>query len=295
MYYRRKVLLALLETFDNELEPTRLQKLLFLLSRKQRFPSYDFVPYQYGAFSFQAYSDLGTLSKYQQVVQEEGLFRKLDTCSYVDQLHKSDQLQIARLKDDFGNLSRQELVHYTYSTYPWFAINSTIIEQVNLSLKQKNDIFLARERSQKTALFTIGYQGKSLEKYLGQLLEADINILVDVRRNSISMKYGFSKGTLSKACKGVGIEYIHLPQLGIDSSQRQDLTNQADYDSLFIHYAAGLKEQQEAVEVVTGLVEEKKRVAITCFEAEVCQCHRGILAREIESMPEWKHPIIHLS
>ncbi|MCS2389053.1 DUF488 domain-containing protein [Bacteroides thetaiotaomicron] len=61
-------------------------------------------------------------------------------------------------------------------------------------------------------------------------------MLCDVRKNAYSQKYGFSKGQLEKACTGVGIKYIHIPQLGIESEQRQDLKSQKDYEILFESY-----------------------------------------------------------
>ena len=54
MYYRRKIILALLQVFDNELEKIRLQKLLFLFCQQQEKPDYDFVPYKFGCFSYSA-------------------------------------------------------------------------------------------------------------------------------------------------------------------------------------------------------------------------------------------------
>jgi hypothetical protein len=38
MFYRRKIILALIEFFDGELEKIRLQKLLFLFCQKQEKP-----------------------------------------------------------------------------------------------------------------------------------------------------------------------------------------------------------------------------------------------------------------
>lgn len=57
-----------------------------------------------------------------------------------------------------------------------------------------------------------------LEQYLNKLIENDVKVLCDVRRNPISMKFGFSKHQLIKACNGVGIEYKHIPEVGIDLS-----------------------------------------------------------------------------
>ena len=46
MFYRRKILLALMQVFGGELEKISLQKLLFLFMKHKQNPEYDFVPYK---------------------------------------------------------------------------------------------------------------------------------------------------------------------------------------------------------------------------------------------------------
>lgn len=64
LYYRRKILLALLEVFEGQLTAKSLQKYLFLFTRSQSEKTFDFVPYRYGCFSFQANQDIATMAKY---------------------------------------------------------------------------------------------------------------------------------------------------------------------------------------------------------------------------------------
>lgn len=49
------------------------------------------------------------------------------------------------------------------------------------------------------AFFTIGYEGRTRDEYLALLVGAAVTLLVDVRRNPISRKKGFSKRTLEPA------------------------------------------------------------------------------------------------
>ena len=69
MYYRRKILLSILERSKNQtITKLSLQKILFLFSKKQTNPVFDFVPYKQGCFSFQANKDLSVLeTHYQQI------------------------------------------------------------------------------------------------------------------------------------------------------------------------------------------------------------------------------------
>ena len=134
----------------------------------------------------------------------------------------------------------------------------------------------------KPGLLTIGYEGRSLEGYLNLLIRNSVTVLCDVRRNPLSRKYGFSKSTLSKACEGVGIRYEHLPELGIDSEERRDLKTQADYDALFAAYERNdLPKQGAALAKIRGWIEQRERVALTCYEAQACQCHRHCVAEAL--------------
>lgn len=144
-------------------------------------------------------------------------------------------------------------------------------------------------------LFTIGYEGRSLEKYINILLVNDVHILCDVRKNAYSQKYGFSKSQLEKACTGVGIKYIHIPQLGIESEQRQDLKSQKDYEILFESYEKStLKENWDYLLYVRELIDTEKRVALTCFEESHKQCHRGRVAKYLMQLPDITYTLRHL-
>lgn len=294
MYYRRKILLSLLEVFENEVEKIQLQKLLLLLHKWQEKPSYDFVPYKYGCFSFQANADLHTMAKYKQVENHEKTWKRIDKESYIESLKKNDKDVLFRLKRFFGDKTTNELISITYKKYPYFAINSTIAEQV-LNKEELKEVQKLKEKSKKTCLFTIGYEGVSLEKYLNKLIDEGVSALIDVRKNSFSMKYGFSKKQLSNACEGVNICYYHLPELGIVSEKRKALNCQKDYDILFDNYKeTNLKNTIATQEKVVELLIKHNRIALTCFEANVCQCHRKPLAEAITKLPNFSYKLKHI-
>ncbi len=298
MYYRRKQLLALLDTFDGLLTRTQLQKLAFILTRWQDVPIFDFVPYRFGCYSFQANQDLGAL-KQQGLLEETNIqgfhyWKKLDKTDFAAQLKSSDQLFMKQLKRQFGNHSQDDLIRYTYIHYPYYAINSTIAGQY-LNAEQLEKVDAARNCYEGKQLFTIGYEGKSLERYLNLLLAQDVKLLCDVRKNSFSMKFGFSKNQLQYACEQVGIAFMHIPQLGIESDKRQSLKTQRDYDMLFDEYECNiLPKNREHLLHLAGLFVNYNRIAITCFEAHSCMCHRGRVAKALEKLPDWDIPIRHI-
>lgn len=273
LYRRQKILLALLEEFGGTLKNTDLQKYLFLLSQFQQEKAYDFIPYKYGCFSFQAYHDKTKLI-------EKGCLAKVEDWQlakarrYRELLDTQDAEALWLTKNKFGQLTGRDLICYVYENYPYYAIHSEIASEV-LSPAQINRVRECRPRKDGTALCSIGYEGKSLEGYLNILIQENIKILCDVRKNPISRKYGFSKGTLSRALRQLNIEYCHIPDLGIDSTKRTRLSSQADYDTLFEEYERTvLKYNYASVSLLCRLLQEKQRIAVTCFEKSPQQCHR---------------------
>ncbi|KJD31895.1 hypothetical protein PW52_16180 [Tamlana sedimentorum] len=295
MYYRRKIVLALLQVFNNELDKIQVQKLLFLHSRyKTKRKTYDFVPYKYGCFSFQANADLNTLRKYEIVSESSKTWRKIDETNYLAQLDKDDKKIISDFSILYKNKSSDDLISLTYKRYPYYSINSSIAGNY-LNKEELQNLDNYRSYEDEVILFTIGYEGISLEHYLNKLIKNNIKLLCDVRKNALSMKYGFSKSQLKNACEGVGIEYIHIPEVGINSEKRQELNNQEDYDVLFDEYVTNtLTNTTKYQNKILHLLVKNKRIALTCFEANKCQCHRSHLAEAISSLEGFKFEVEHL-
>lgn len=294
MFYRRKVILALLQIFGGKLEKINLYKLLLIFSKRQQKPQYDFIPYKFGCYSFSLHADLVTMYKRELLKDENTSVSKIDSKNYLATLNEIDKTIIRSIFSEFQNSSSDDLMKYTYTNYPYTAINSQTAERL-LTKEQMTIVKKSRPASKKTILFTIGYEGISLEEYLNRLLKNDVKVLVDVRRNPLSMKFGFSKNQLKNYCNSLGIEYQHIPEVGIQSELRQELITQTDYDKLFLFYkknnlSANLLPQQKILSLLIG----KKRIALTCFEANICQCHRKHLAEAITQLPGWNFELKHI-
>lgn len=294
MYYRRKIVLSLLQIFDNRLDKISFQKLLFLLSQAQEKKSFHFIPYKFGCFSFQANADLNTLAKYKLVEPSIKYWKKIDTKDYLSELTPEDIAALRHVKNQYAKLNKDELIALTYRQYPYFAINSTIASTI-LTTEEISKIKNQKPVKNATVLFTIGYEGISLEQYINKLIVNDVKVLCDVRKNAFSMKYGFSKKQLKTACEGVGIEYIHFPEVGIESDKRLALNTQADYDKLFKIYKLNtLSNEVEKQNEILSLLRNKKRIALTCFEANIHQCHRKHLAESISNMEGFSYELNHI-
>jgi len=298
MYYRRKILLALLSVFDGKLTAKQFQKYLFLFTRQQETKSFDFVPYRYGCFSFQANQDIATLSKYGYCkiaeTRKGRIYELTKDDGFINTLKPEDRKILLNVKEQFGDLSQSDLIRYTYRQYPYYATKSVIAKEL-LNSTDLDAIEQQKRHYPEKQLFTIGYEGISLETYINKLIINDVNVLCDVRKNAYSQKYGFSKKTLELACKGADIEYIHLPDLGIVSDKRQELHTQADYDILFQEYEkTTLKENKASLLVIRNLLDKGKRVALTCFEKDPKQCHRTCVTNALMQLPDTDYQLKYL-
>lgn len=195
---RQRQLLQLLDALGGTSGKLDFQKLLFLYCQEMPMGKapYDFVPYKLGAFSFTSYADRRKLI-------ERGLLEDRDDWHITDDGrmaigHTMDN-QFAAFANHHRGMHGDALVAYTYRRFPFFAIRSEIAERV----LGDDDAALARIKAVRTevtgpVLSTIGYEGHTLESYLTTLIKSGVTILCDVRRNSISRKYGFSKNTLAR-------------------------------------------------------------------------------------------------
>ena len=300
MVYRRKIILALLQLFDGQLDKIRLQKLLFLFANKQALvhqggkAEYDFIPYKFGCYSYSANADMTAMVTKGFLNEDEKTFAKKDQTDYLKQLKPTDLKLLQEVKANYGKMSATALMKHTYINFPFYAIKSEAAENI-LTKDELEKVIKAKPKGNKTVLFTIGYEGISLEEYLVRLLKNDVKVLVDVRNNPLSMKYGFSKSQLKKYCASLGMDYVHIPEVGIQSDQRQELNTQSDYDKLFAVYRKNnLSKTTTHQQQILNLLKQHKRIALTCFEANICQCHRKHLAEAIENLPDFNYEVKHI-
>lgn len=284
LYERQKRLLALVDATGSEVGNLDFQKLLFLYCVDvEDEPSYEFVPYKYGGFSFTSYADKRRLSERGFLSEEERVWRLTPSGREAITIAKPVQEQIASFARRYANLRGDALVKEAYRQHPYYAIRSEIAGRI---LAHDASALTAIDKAKPTPLCpgigTIGYEGLSLEGYMNRLIRAGVTLLCDVRRNPLSRRYGFSKSTLASACDGLGITYVHLPELGIASEERRNLTTLADYAALFFEYlSTTLPEQGAALTSIYQYVQAGHFVALTCYEADPQRCHRQCVADEL--------------
>jgi uncharacterized protein (DUF488 family) len=272
VFKRQQFLVAFIHAIDGGCTATELQKLTFLYSYKNQIDYYDFVPYKYGSYSFQLADDVKTLQAMGWIKHDENRIRYTGfSATSLFDYSLSDFSSIEKLR---GN----RLVKEVYLKHPYYAINSEIASKL-LNDTEIKIIQDARDKIESTdrVLFTIGYEGLSVESYLNILIKNNIRLLCDVRNNPLSRKFGFSKSSLSHFLSNVGIEYVHIPELGIISDKRKTLETKEDYEALFAAYEKTLPKKTVPLETLYTLFEKNNRIALTCFEHDSEYCHRHVI------------------
>lgn len=271
-------MLAFLELAGGCLSKLDFQKLLFLYHQKRSASFYEFIPYLYGCYSFQANADLESLDRQQWLKVSENdiqLLKKPVT-------FRENRNDIKTFLTAYSDLRGNDLIKSVYRSYPYYTINSIISKKI-LSRLELDMIRAERKLLTETApkLFTLGYEGISFESYLNILIKNNIKLLCDVRNNPLSRKFGFSKNMLATILPKLDIAYAHIPELGIVSAKRKQLKGPISYQSLFTEYENELPEKHTYVVKVVELLREHRRIALTCFEKDPHFCHRSILGRFI--------------
>ena len=268
-YKRQRYLLSFLRQLNGIVTATDLQKLVFLHTMAGDSSYYEFVPYKFGSYSFQLKEDL-------DILQRDGFItlEHVQGSIKIRATDKSPKGTSFRIAPERGNA----LIRRAYREYPYYAIKSEITERLfhGDELKQFNNIKQKYAQNEQV-LFTIGYEGKSIEAFINTLIQNDVRLLCDVRKNPLSRKFGFSKGRLEHITQTVGIKYTHIPGLGIESDKRCSLETLDDYKYLFEEYEKTLPCRKKFLDEVNSLLQQHTRIALMCFELEPDMCHRHVV------------------
>ena len=130
-------------------------------------------------------------------------------------------------------------------------------------------------------VFTIGHSTRELDEFVALLRENGIERLADIRRYPGSRRYPhFSRESLATTLPQVGIEYIHVEQLGGRRQPRVDSPNTAWRNEQFRAYADHMA-SDEFRDAVDALLASDKITAVMCAEAVPWRCHRNLLADDL--------------
>lgn len=142
-------------------------------------------------------------------------------------------------------------------------------------------------------LFTIGFTGKSAEKFFSLLEDASVKRIIDTRLNNTSQLSGFAKGLDLKffAQQIGGISYEHH----LDFAPTKDLLSryraqEMDWQDYAIEYLNLLDRRKIAQRIDIGKLHEN---CLLCSEHTPEKCHRRLLAEYLSKVRN-DIEIIHL-
>lgn len=131
--------------------------------------------------------------------------------------------------------------------------------------------------------FTLHYSGRTISEVVGALQEAGVATVLDIRHAPVSMyKPDFSKNNLIRHLETAGIEYLHLPDLGIPRDIRGLAVGKPDRNDLWEWY-----DEHVVTAFVNGNLTEflnfaEHPVALMCVEIDPASCHRHRLGLALE-------------
>lgn len=142
-------------------------------------------------------------------------------------------------------------------------------------------LLMPQERlGEASRLFTVGYQGRSMDAFVRLLEDEGVERVADVRDNPWSRKPGFSKSGLRENLEEAGIGYKHLGELGLPKPVRDEL-REGQREGFKEAYQEHLDHHPEAIERLATLAEQAP-TAVMCVERNVEDCHRRYLADRFE-------------
>lgn len=129
-------------------------------------------------------------------------------------------------------------------------------------------------------LYTFGYEGLSLDRFIICLKAHHVRTVLDVRAIPLSRKRGFSKTGFAAALHQAGIVYAHLPAMGCPKPIRDRYKADGDWGAYTKAFLAYLGRQQEAIAELARIA-SRTNCCLVCFEADFNRCHRTYVGRAV--------------
>jgi uncharacterized protein (DUF488 family) len=125
-------------------------------------------------------------------------------------------------------------------------------------------------------IYTVGYQGRSVDEFIAVLKESGITRVIDVRALPLSRRRGFSKTPLARALGAHRIDYVHVRAAG---NPYRDQRN--DVAKCLRLYGGHLDRNPSVVQLVEDAV-DGQRAALLCMEHDARCCHRSLIAERLK-------------
>jgi len=141
-------------------------------------------------------------------------------------------------------------------------------------------------RSAETAdFFTLGYTGRKTGEIIVLLREHGVRTLVDVRQNPVSMyRPELSKRNLALLLAQQGINYTHLPELGVPRDIRAKAIQTGTRDVIWGWYDENVIATFLGKNLHFFFNAFEHPIALMCTEIDPQECHRHRICLALERM-----------
>lgn len=130
-------------------------------------------------------------------------------------------------------------------------------------------------------IVSVGYEGRTIEDFVTELVQAGVQTVADVRLNAISRKQGFSKTRLRESLSAAGISYHHMRSLGNAKDNRRPFRDgRVEEGRRVFREALRSPEAESSLEALAALARVQV-VAVLCFEHDADRCHRQVVIDEV--------------
>jgi uncharacterized protein (DUF488 family) len=133
--------------------------------------------------------------------------------------------------------------------------------------------------------FTLGYTGRKTEEIISTLVTSGVRTLVDVRQIPVSMyRPDLSKSNFRRLVEAGGMNYIHMPELGVPRDIRAKAIETGSRDVIWDWYDEHVVEQHLKMNLHRFLNSVEHPIALMCVEIDPQECHRHRLFVALENM-----------
>lgn len=151
-------------------------------------------------------------------------------------------------------------------------------------------------------ILTLGVYGYDADAFERAVLDAKLDIVVDIRRRRgvRGARYSFANSTrLQNMLAKNSIPYIHRIDLATPEAvmKREGEIDRAEHiarherdhlsDDFISDYTEAVLKHFNATEFIASLGDDISRVVLLCVERTANACHRGLLAAEIVHQLGW--------
>lgn len=149
-------------------------------------------------------------------------------------------------------------------------------------------------KEQKRTIFTIGHSTRTFEEFVELLWAHGVGRVIDIRTIPRSRRNPqYSLETLGPTLKAVGIEYIHLKELGGLRRPKPDSKNLGWRNAGFRGYADYMGTPEFETALLRAIeLSQLKPTAWMCAEAVPWRCHRSLVA---DALTAHKFAVKHIT